>query len=184
VGGAGLTVVYGAVDAAGDLPALPDRRRARRHRAAAHLSAQIAAQPRLWCGAIVVAVIVTQTFGMFRLKMLTSLGTQVARDLRHKVYEHLHSLSLRFFAKRRTGSLITRVTTDTDRLWDFIVFGSVNLVRDLLMIVVFAGVMFYFNWKLAIAALLPVPPLGGADVLPQHDDAGDVRAGCGRTGRG
>jgi ATP-binding cassette subfamily B protein len=112
-----------------------------------------------WAAAIAAAVIVMQCFGMARLRLLTSLGTHVARDLRHRVYEHLHGLSLRFFAKRRTGSLITRVTNDTDRLWDFIVFGSVNLVRDGLMIVVFAAVMFYFNWKLAIAALLPVPPL-------------------------
>jgi ATP-binding cassette subfamily B protein len=130
------------------------------NRAAGHLSPHDRVRNLLaWCGAIALAVVVTHTFGMFRLKLLTSLGTTVARDLRHKVYEHLHSLSLRFFAKRRTGSLITRVTNDTDRLWDFIVFGSVNLIRDVLMIVVFAGVMFYFNWRLAIAALLPVPPL-------------------------
>ena len=112
-----------------------------------------------WCAAIAITVIVTQTFGFFRLRTLTSLGTLIARDLRHKVYEHMHNLSLRFFAKRRTGSLITRVTTDTDRLWDFIVFGSVNMVRDVLMIAVFTVVMLWFNWKLALAALAPVPPL-------------------------
>ena len=113
----------------------------------------------LWSLAIVAAVIVTQLLGGARLHMLTQLGTRIARDLRHQVYAHLHDLSLRFFSKRRTGSLITRVTTDTDRLWDFIVFGSVNLIRDVLMILVAGGLMFYFNWKLAIAALLPVPPL-------------------------
>ena len=74
-------------------------------------------------------------------------------------YAHLHELSLRYFAKRRTGSLITRVTNDTDRLWDFVVFGSVDLVRDVVMIVVFAGVMFCVSWKLALIALLPLPPL-------------------------
>ena len=112
-----------------------------------------------WSLAICAAVIATQFMGGWRLHMLTGLGTRIARDLRHKVYEHLHSLSLRFFAKRRTGSLITRVTNDTDRLWDFVVFGSVNLVRDMLMILIAGGLMFYFNWRLAIAALLPVPPL-------------------------
>ena len=108
---------------------------------------------------VTIVEMANQLIDYVRLRALTTLGTRVALDLRHKVYEHMHNLSLRFFAKRRTGSLITRVTTDTDRLWDFIVFGSVNLIRDALMIVVFAGVMFYFNWKLAIAALLPVPPL-------------------------
>ena len=58
-----------------------------------------------------------------RLYLLSVVGTRITSDLRHKVYAHLHELSLRYFAKRRTGSLITRVTNDTDRLWDFIVFG-------------------------------------------------------------
>ena len=112
-----------------------------------------------WTLGIAGVVIFTQFVGGARLHMLTGLGTRIARDLRHKVYEHLHSLSLRFFAKRRTGSLITRVTNDTDRLWDFIVFGSVNLVRDALLILIAGTLMFYFNWMLAVAALLPVPPL-------------------------
>ena len=114
----------------------------------------------LWASLAVIAILLMHTIGGLRLRMLTYLGTRVAADLRHKVYAHMHSLSLRFFGKRRTGSLITRVTNDTDRLWDFIVFGSVNLIRDVIMIVVFAGVMFWFNWKLAIVALLPVPMLG------------------------
>ena len=91
------------------------------------------------------------------MAILSKVGTCVARDLRHNVYRHLHSLSLRFFAKRRTGSLITRVTNDTDRLWDFIVFSSVNVVRDILMIVVAVSVMFYYNWLLALIALSPLP---------------------------
>ncbi len=114
----------------------------------------------VWSSLAVGALLLMQVIGGLRLHMLTYLGTRVARDLRHQVYAHMHSLSLRFFGKRRTGSLITRVTNDTDRLWDFIVFGSVNLVRDIIMIVVFAGVMFWFNWRLAIVALLPVPLLG------------------------
>ncbi len=95
----------------------------------------------------------------WRLRVLSMIGTQVTTDLRHKVYAHLHELSLRFFAKRRTGSLITRVTNDTDRLWDFIVFGSVDLVRDVAMILIFASIMFWMSWKLALVALLPLPPL-------------------------
>jgi ATP-binding cassette subfamily B protein len=55
------------------------------------------------------------------------------------------------------GSLITRVTSDTDRLWDFIVFGSVNVFRDVLMMLCMGSVMFYMNWRLALVALAPIP---------------------------
>ncbi len=110
-----------------------------------------------WAAMTLIVIFVVQSLAMIRLRMLARLGSLVARDLRHQVYGHLHELSLRFFNKRRTGSLITRVTSDTDRLWDFIVFGSVNLIRDVAMIVIFAVVMFCYNWQLTVAALLPLP---------------------------
>jgi ATP-binding cassette subfamily B protein len=113
----------------------------------------------LWGGLMIAAVIGAEIINGIRLRILAMVGTSVTGDLRHSVYAHLHELSLRFFAKRRTGSLITRVTNDTDRLWDFIVFGSVNLIRDVMLIVLIAMVMFWMNWKLALVALVPLPPL-------------------------
>ncbi|WP_428938732.1 ABC transporter ATP-binding protein [Fontivita pretiosa] len=114
----------------------------------------------LWIALLACTILASEAFAGLRLRLLAMVGTQVTADLRHMVYAHLHELSLRYFAKRRTGSLITRVTNDTDRLWDFIVFGSVNLVRDITMIGFFAIVMFWLNWVLAIIALAPLPLLG------------------------
>lgn len=113
-----------------------------------------------WTIAIILAVLVLEVVGGIRIRLLAVVGTRVARDLRHQVYAHMHELSLRYFAKRPTGSLITRVTSDTDRLWDFIVFGSVNMIRDFLMIAAIAIVMFVLNWRLALVAILPLPVLG------------------------
>jgi len=114
----------------------------------------------LWVGTIAAVVLVNEAVSGVRMYILARVGTSITADLRHMVYAHLHELSLRYFGKRRTGSLITRVTSDTDRLWDFIAFGSINLVRDIAMIGMTAGVMFYLNWKLALIALLPLPALG------------------------
>ena len=58
-----------------------------------------------------------------RLRLMTVLGEYVARDLRTELYEHLQELSLSFFARKKTGSLITRVSADTDRLWEFLALG-------------------------------------------------------------
>lgn len=113
-----------------------------------------------WGALFAVTVVITQLLVSARLLMLSMIGTSVARDLRHKVYAHMHDLSLRFFAKRRTGSLITRVTNDTDRLWEFIVFGSVDSLRNVVMIGVIAAIMFTTNWRLALVSLVPVPIVG------------------------
>ncbi len=112
-----------------------------------------------WVAAILIAVVFTEVSAGIRLRLLALIGTKVTADLRHMVYAHMHELSLRYFAKRRTGSLITRVTNDTDRLWDFIVFGSVDLIRDVAIIAFTATLMFCTNWRLAIVALTPLPPL-------------------------
>lgn len=114
----------------------------------------------LWGGLLVLVILVSELLGGVRMSILARVGTLVARDLRHDVYAHLQSLSLRFFNKRRVGSLITRVTSDTERLWDFIVFGSVNVFRDAVLILAMGGVMFYMNWRLALVALMPVPIVG------------------------
>jgi ATP-binding cassette subfamily B protein len=110
-----------------------------------------------WSGAFLATVIFSEALNSWRLRLLARMGTRVTADLRHLVYAHLHELSLRYFSKQRTGSLITRVTNDTDRLWDFIVFGSINLIRDVAMIVFIAAWMFWMNWRLALFALLPLP---------------------------
>jgi ATP-binding cassette subfamily B protein len=114
----------------------------------------------IWSAALVGIILLTEVMSGGRMALLSRVGTRVTADLRHMVYAHLHELSLRYFAKRRTGSLLTRVTNDTDRLWDFIVFGSVNFIRDITMIVAIAGVMFYMNWLLALISLLPLPIVG------------------------
>lgn len=126
------------------------------------LNAQTSTSERLyqlyfWCGATLALIIASEIVHGIHMRILSNCGTMVARDLRHAVYTHLHDLSLRYFAKRRTGSLITRVTNDTDRLWDFIVFGSIGLARSILMICFGAGVMFYMNWRLALVAIIPLP---------------------------
>jgi ATP-binding cassette subfamily B protein len=110
-----------------------------------------------WSLGTVAVVILSELIGGLRTGVLSNTGTRVTADLRHKVYAHLHSLRLRFFSKRRTGSLITRVTSDTDRIWDFIAFGSINIVRDVVVIVAMMCIMLYANWLLAIVALTPLP---------------------------
>ncbi|MEM8876184.1 MAG: ABC transporter ATP-binding protein [Planctomycetota bacterium] len=112
-----------------------------------------------WSAAYAVAIVL-MSFAMWaRLRLLGHVGSHVAGDLRNKVYVHLHSLSMRYFGKHRVGSLITRVTSDTDRLWDFIVFGSIEQLRSVLLMVAAGIWMFWANPTLALIALAPLPPV-------------------------
>jgi ATP-binding cassette subfamily B protein len=95
--------------------------------------------------------------GALRERLMAVLGASIARDLRDRAYEHLHKLSLSFFSRKPTGSLVTRVTSDTDRIWDFVAWTVVEAVVSFLTIIGICIFLLFLNWKLALIVLLPVP---------------------------
>ncbi|HEY2408169.1 MAG TPA: ABC transporter ATP-binding protein [Polyangiaceae bacterium] len=94
-----------------------------------------------------------------RLRLLAVLGELVARDLRSELYAHLQKLSVSFYSRKKTGSLITRVSSDTDRLWEFLAFGVVEVTLSLVMLCALAGVLIYLDWRLGLVVAVPVPLL-------------------------
>jgi ATP-binding cassette subfamily B protein len=66
-------------------------------------------------------------------------------------------LSLAFFSRKKTGSLITRVTADTDRLWEFLAFGVVDVSLSAVMLLGLGVVLVMLDWRLGLAMVLPVP---------------------------
>jgi ATP-binding cassette subfamily B protein len=107
--------------------------------------------------AMALVYLVRQAAAVVRLRLMSILGEWVARDLRAELYEHIQRLSLAFFSRKRTGSLITRVSADTDRLWDFLAFGVVDVSLSLVMLAGLGAVLLTLDWRLGLAMTLPVP---------------------------
>src|SRR5256886_9310592 len=101
--------------------------------------------------------LVRQAAALVRLRLMAVLGEWVARDLRAELYEHLFRSSLAFFSRKRTGSLITRVSADTDRLWEFLAFGVVDVSLSLVMLGGLSVVLLTLDWRLGLVMTLPVP---------------------------
>jgi ATP-binding cassette subfamily B protein len=95
--------------------------------------------------------------GAVRERLMAKLGSGVSRDIRDRTYEHLHKLSLSFFSKKPTGSLVTRITSDSDRIWDFVAFTVVEITLSFLTIVGVGVALFLMSWKLACIVLMPIP---------------------------
>jgi ATP-binding cassette subfamily B protein len=108
-------------------------------------------------GAMAVLYIVRQAAAHVRLRLMSVLGEWVARDLRSELYSHIQRLSLAFFSRKKTGSLITRVTADTDRLWEFIAFGVVDVSLSIIMLLGLGIVLLTLDWRLGLVMTLPVP---------------------------
>src|SRR5712692_543244 len=107
--------------------------------------------------AMALVYLVRQAAAVVRLRLMSVLGEWVARDLRAELYEHLQRLSLAFFSRKRTGSLITRVSADTDRLWEFLAFGVVDVSLSLVMLAGLGAVLVSLDWRLGLVMTLPVP---------------------------
>ncbi|HEX6048417.1 MAG TPA: ABC transporter ATP-binding protein [Gemmatimonadaceae bacterium] len=107
--------------------------------------------------AMALLYVVRQVAAHVRLRLMSVLGELVARDLRTELYAHIQRSSLAFFSRKKTGSLISRVTADTDRLWEFIAFGVVDVSLSVVMLVGLGAVLLTLDWRLGLVMTLPVP---------------------------
>src|SRR5213079_98991 len=84
---------------------------------------------------------------------------RVIFDLRSDLYSHIQLLPLRWFDNRATGDLMTRVIEDVNSVERVLIDGIEQGVVAVLQIVIVVAVMFYWNAKLAMLALVPLPLL-------------------------
>ena len=111
------------------------------------------------------------TGGLLLLTMVNSLGDSMAEiylaragrilglNLRATLHAHLQRLSLAFHDQRRTGDMLTRVTSDVTALEDFVVKSVSDLSGSLLVLVGTLAFLLYKSWVVAVIAILIIPVL-------------------------
>lgn len=99
----------------------------------------------------------TWLLGWAQGAMLALVSERVSADLRHRTYAHLQRLSLEYFGGKRTGDLISRLSTDSDRLCQFLADSVADFAADALLLVAIAVMLFLTNPTLALITLLPFP---------------------------
>jgi len=109
------------------------------------------------------AFLLQHVFNALRIILNNTFEQKVIFDLRSDLYSHIQLLPLRWFDNRATGDLMTRVIEDVNSVERVLIDGIEQGVVAVLQIVIVMTVMFYWNAKLAILALVPFPLLiGGA----------------------
>ncbi len=91
--------------------------------------------------------------------LTTSVGQWVTYDLRRTLYSHIQKLSLAFHDQKRTGDLISRVTSDIDAIQSFITQGLLGVLINIITLLGMVAVMFYLNWRFTLIALSVAPML-------------------------
>ncbi len=86
-----------------------------------------------------------------------SVGQWVAHDLRIRIYDHLHRLSLGYYSTHQTGTLLSTLTSDVSTVQDFASSATLSIIVDMMTIVGMLVIMFWLNWDFALIAVGVTP---------------------------
>ena len=106
---------------------------------------------------LLVSALLAWSLGWARTYILALVSERIGADLRTATYEHLLQLSLEYFGGKRTGDLMARIGSETDRICVFLSLHLLDFATDVLMIVMTAAILFSINPALALVTLLPLP---------------------------
>ena len=82
-----------------------------------------------------------------------SVGQWVAHDLRMRIYDHLHRLSLKYYEDQSAGTLLSTMTSDVATVQDFASSSTLSILVDLMTIAGMLVLMFWLNWDFALIAV-------------------------------
>jgi ATP-binding cassette subfamily B protein len=84
-------------------------------------------------------------------------GERMLADLRGELFRHLQRLSLGFYERNRAGVIISRLTNDVEALDQLVTDGVTSLVQNTLTLAGTAVILFFLDWRLALATMTVMP---------------------------
>ena len=111
------------------------------------------------CVLLVGAFAIKGIFGFLLAAASVTLEERVLKDLRDDLFEHLQSLSMGWFARRRSGELLSRATNDVDVVRKAISSLYRTTPRDSLLVLVYLAVVVVASWRLALLCFVVFPGL-------------------------
>ena len=112
---------------------------------------------RLYLGGLLLSSLLAWLLGWGRTYILAWVSERIGADLRTATYQHLQALPLQYFGGKRTGDLIARIGSESDRICLFLSLHLLDFATDVLMIAMTAIILFTINPWLAVVTLLPLP---------------------------
>ena len=108
-------------------------------------------------GGLLGAAVLGWALNWARTYLLALVSERIGADLRTATFDHLLDLSLDYFGAKRTGDLMSRIGSETDRICVFLSLHALDFATDVLMIAMTAAILLSINPWLALVTLLPLP---------------------------
>jgi ATP-binding cassette subfamily B protein len=111
----------------------------------------------MYMSALVGSAVLAWILGWGKTYVLALVSERIGADLRTTTYEHLLRMSLEYFGGKRTGDLMSRIGSESDRICVFLSLHLLDFASDCLMIVMTGVILFTVDPFLAMVTLLPLP---------------------------
>ena len=108
---------------------------------------------------MVLSKIVQQGVTLLQQTLMAKMVAATIRDMKQDVFAAMGNLSINFFTSKQTGSLMTRVLSDADRVTEFFLDGFPYIFIHGFTIIASFTVMFTLNWQMALVACILLPLL-------------------------
>lgn len=103
---------------------------------------------------------ITLASGVFVfINMAGNISNRVAHDIRKASFERLQELEFSYYDQRPIGWLISRMTSDCDKLARIIAWGFLDFIWAICLLTFITIILLYMNWLLGLVLLSVVPPL-------------------------
>ncbi|MDR4983717.1 ABC transporter ATP-binding protein [Bacillus cereus] len=119
----------------------------------------------------IIAHLLKVLFTYLDLLYFQNIAFKIVQDMRVEVYEHVQKLSLSFFDRTPIGTLVSRITNDTEAIKDFYVSVLSTFVKNVVFLVGILVAMFLLDVKLALFSLILIPIMFAIMVLYRRKSA-------------
>ena len=116
-------------------------------------------------GVLVLIFLLQAAFGFLQSYLLTYVGERIVYDLRTSLYSHLQKLSLDFYAARRVGDLVSRLSSDVTQMRTMLTSNLTTLLSMLLSLVGSIAILLTLNTSFTLFILALVPVLIGVAIV-------------------
>ena len=107
--------------------------------------------------AIIVLYVAKGLFSYFSTYLMSYVGQRTVMDLRNRLYRHMLRQSVDFFSAKSTGTLMSHITTDVERIQQSVSQAVGDLMMQGFAVLGYAALLFYYDWGLAALSLLGAP---------------------------
>ena len=111
----------------------------------------------MYMGGLLGSALLAWVLSWAKTYILALVSERIGADLRTTTYEHLLRLSLEYFGGKRTGDLMSRIGSESDRICVFLSLHLLDFATDVIMLTMTAVILFSINPWLAVVTLVPLP---------------------------